>query len=195
MSEYSTILERARDQFPAPEMPLDALLRRRDRKQRNRRLGTVVLALAVAAAAIGGLVRVFHLAEALRPASLPSTSDTWSRVIFDPGGRVNAISGGPAGLVAVGSEDDSRAAVWTSPDGRTWSRVSDLGPGDIRDVTAGGPGFVAVEGEYSSPTLDAPPVYADACPALRAGSLAAFDPPAPQVVKGPLVPPEADPVP
>jgi len=143
MSEYRTILQRARDQFPAPEIPLDGLLRRRDRKQRNRRIGTATLAIVVAAAAIGGLVRAFHLTEAPRPASLPSTSDAWSRVVLEPGQVVNALSAGGPGLVAVGS-DDSKAAVWTSTDGRTWSPVADLGGGDIRDVTVGGPGLVAV---------------------------------------------------
>ena len=60
-------------------------------------------------------------------------------------------------FVAVGNEDASEIAVWTSPDGRTWSRVatadqphattgvlSAVAPIDVGWVAAGfGPGFGA----------------------------------------------------
>jgi DNA-binding beta-propeller fold protein YncE len=69
MSEFGTILERAREQFPAPEMPLDGLLRRSDRRRRNRRIGNAALALVVAAAGIGGVIRAFDVAERQQPAN------------------------------------------------------------------------------------------------------------------------------
>ncbi len=90
---------------------------------------------------------------------------TWERVphdetVFGEFGEwmsmLSVTAGGP-GLVAVGyeglrfSEPGSRAAVWTSVDGRTWSRA----PQDemvfggefsqvMKSVTSGGPGLVAV---------------------------------------------------
>jgi hypothetical protein len=96
---------------------------------------------------------------------------TWSRVAHDEalfGGesrqRMLSVTGGGAGLVAVGSDghghlDEANridelaadAAVWTSVDGLTWSRVAHDeavfgGPGEQRmdGVTVGGPGLVAV---------------------------------------------------
>jgi Tol biopolymer transport system component len=57
MSDYRTVLERARREFPAPDMELDAIVRRRRRREVKRRVGTAVLALAVSAAAFGGLIR------------------------------------------------------------------------------------------------------------------------------------------
>ena len=147
MTEYRTILERARDQFPAPEMPLDGVLRRRDRKQRIRRIGTAVLALAVAAVAIGGVIRAFDRAQTPpRPANLPSTPKAWTRVPFpsSPGDAVLSITAGGPGLVATGlSDSDEDSVIWTSPDGRTWSRVQ-FRLGSVYDVTTGGPGLVAV---------------------------------------------------
>ncbi len=161
MTDYRSVLERDLRRVGPPAFTLDDVARRRDRRQRNRRIGTAVLALAVAAAAIGGVVRAFRVGETPRPANLPSTADAWSRVPLEPATNahqvwVNAITPGGPGLVAAGFADD-QAAVWTSSDGRTWSRVpSELGGGQIRDVTAGGPGFVAVGAEYSSPSVDAP---------------------------------------
>jgi Tol biopolymer transport system component len=55
MSEYRTALEQTRERFPAPELPLERVLRRRDRRRRNQRLaaGAVGLAIALAAILIG----------------------------------------------------------------------------------------------------------------------------------------------
>jgi hypothetical protein len=89
---------------------------------------------------------------------------SWSRITDQQtalGGpndeRLWAVTSGGPGLVAVGYErpaevyDESLAAVWVSPDGRSWSRISDdtgafsVAEGQMMsDVTAGGPGLVAV---------------------------------------------------
>jgi len=102
---------------------------------------------------------------------------TWSRVPHDEaifGGlgeqRMNSVTAGGPGLVAVGSVTGEfagwyahDAAVWTSPDGFIWSRVphdeaifatsdrdilAEKYPGEFWEemlsVTAGGPGLVAV---------------------------------------------------
>jgi hypothetical protein len=59
MANDRSILERQLERVELGPFTLDGFHRRRQRKQRNRRIGTAVVALAVAAAAIGGLARAF----------------------------------------------------------------------------------------------------------------------------------------
>jgi outer membrane protein assembly factor BamB len=54
MSEFTSVLERSGERFPQPPLPLDGVLRRRDGKRRNRRIGAVVVALVIAGAAVLG---------------------------------------------------------------------------------------------------------------------------------------------
>lgn len=177
MSEYRTILERARAQFPAPDLPLDDVLRRRDRKERNRRIGTAVLALILAAAAMGGLVRAFYPPQTPQPAELPNKPESWTRVQFSrieapgttgsrdsEGTQIWSITAGGPGLVAVGTEDWG-PAIWTSADGLTWNTVEQrLGSGWVADVTSGGPGLVAVRLANTWPPVpgDDAPVWTSA---------------------------------
>jgi hypothetical protein len=108
------------------------------------------------------------ISESLRATVWTSVDGTdWSRVPHDKtvfgGGRMNSVTAGGPGLVAVGAavlegEDwPSVAAVWTSVDGVTWSRVSHdeevFGGAYMTSVTAGGPGLVAVgsDGDFYEP--------------------------------------------
>lgn len=149
MTDYRTLLEHDLRLVGPAGFSMHDLSRRRKSKRRNQRIGSAALALIVAAAAIGLLVRAFHLDEAPRPADLPITPGAWSRFPFDPDG-VEAITAGGPGLVAVGA-GERRAAVWTSSDGRTWTPVpgQELGPGSIMNVATGGPGLVAVGTSYN----------------------------------------------
>jgi dipeptidyl aminopeptidase/acylaminoacyl peptidase len=70
MSEYTDVLEQARKQFPPSEGGFERLTRRRNRKQRNRRIGTAVVAVALTLVAILGLARAFR--GDTRPASEPT---------------------------------------------------------------------------------------------------------------------------
>jgi hypothetical protein len=63
------LYERAIRRFPPPERSLERLIRRRDRRQRNRRVATAALALVIAAVAIGGVVEAFRRGERTEPAS------------------------------------------------------------------------------------------------------------------------------
>jgi Tol biopolymer transport system component len=47
MSEFRTILEQTKERFPAPELPLEGVLRVRDRRRRNQRLVAGAVALAI----------------------------------------------------------------------------------------------------------------------------------------------------
>lgn len=144
MTDYRSLLEHDLRLAGPAGFSFDDLARRRNRKQRNQRLGTAALALVLTAVTIGLLVRAFPVDRAPRPADRPTTLNTWSRYPLGEM-RTSAITAGGPGLVAVGWNDQG-AAVWTSSDGRTWTPVPDeeLGPGTISDVTTGGPGLVAV---------------------------------------------------
>lgn len=87
MNANLELLDHAVDLFPPPERALDGLVRRRERQDRNRRIGSAVLALAVAGAAIGGAFAVFRSAERERPAD---TGSSWVRR-FGTSGRDQAI--------------------------------------------------------------------------------------------------------
>jgi hypothetical protein len=65
--------ERAFELFDMPEPAMARLVARRHRKERNRRIGTAVVAFAVAAAAFGGLARAFLSGPGPRPADQPSS--------------------------------------------------------------------------------------------------------------------------
>ena len=75
-SEFTDVLQQARGQFPAPELPLERVLRRRDVRRRNRRIASAALALILAAAAIGGAIRVLERGLRQLPANRPSTPIT-----------------------------------------------------------------------------------------------------------------------
>jgi hypothetical protein len=52
MTEYRPVLERVRSSFPDPEMPFEGVLRRRDQRQRRRRIAAGVVGIAVFVAAV-----------------------------------------------------------------------------------------------------------------------------------------------
>ena len=52
MSEYRAVLERAGLNAPTPDLDLERILRRRDRKRRNQRIAAGVVGIAVFVAAV-----------------------------------------------------------------------------------------------------------------------------------------------
>ena len=74
MKPNDDLLDHAVDLFPAPERSFDRLTRRRDRKRRNQRVGAGVLALAIAAVAIGGALYAVR-SSGVRPATSPPAID------------------------------------------------------------------------------------------------------------------------
>jgi hypothetical protein len=58
MSEHTKLFERAAARYEVPDLSTDALLRRRDRKQRNQRVAAGALGIAVFALAAVGFVRL-----------------------------------------------------------------------------------------------------------------------------------------
>ena len=73
MSDVRRALERAGERFELAPGGLDRLLDRRSRRQRNRRIGAVVVALVIGTAGIGGTVMMLGgLGDQTRPATTPS---------------------------------------------------------------------------------------------------------------------------
>jgi Tol biopolymer transport system component len=90
-------LERIARRVPIPEPAYDRLLRRRDRKERNRRLSAAVLAIAITLLSITGLIRAFGNSE--RPATQPTPT---------PGDR--GIFSGMGGWIAYGVNAETYTA-------------------------------------------------------------------------------------
>jgi Tol biopolymer transport system component len=123
VSDTKQRLQRAREAFPPPEDVMGSLTRRRAQKDRNRRIGTAVLALVLAAAAIGGVARAFLSGPGPRPAS-PALPDLrrGDEIIDVRRGHLVAVDPGTgATRILVGREKIPGRhvvnAAW-SPDGR-----------------------------------------------------------------------------
>jgi len=80
MSETSRVLEDIRRQVTSTPDAFERLTRRRDRKRRNQRIGSAVLALIIAIAAIGGLVAAFREGTPPKPASGPISPGNVARL-------------------------------------------------------------------------------------------------------------------
>lgn len=73
MSDVRRALERAGERFELAPGGLDRLLDRRSRRQRNRRIGAVVVALVIGTAGIGGTVMTLRgVGDLTGPATTPS---------------------------------------------------------------------------------------------------------------------------
>jgi WD40-like Beta Propeller Repeat len=103
MSDTKELLERAWRRAPQPQDVMDSLIRRRARKQRNRKISAAVLAIIVAAVGFAGLARAFRDAE--RPADEPTPTPTPEGIFADVGGWIAygayRVGQGPMGIWAV----------------------------------------------------------------------------------------------
>ena len=134
--------------------------------------GTSASMMAVTVGGPGLVAAGYESSDAFLVAAVWTSPDgvTWSRVPHDDAVfgsasgptalRIDSVTAGGPGLVAVGSEFSDAAgldaAVWTSPDGVSWSRVphDDAIFGGYNNqvmewVVAGGPGLVAVGWDLS----------------------------------------------
>ena len=100
---------------------MESLSRRRDRKRRNRRIGTAVVALSVAAVAIGGVVRAFNLAEKTQPADEMQPAPLVA-IPIDLGASYVAVGQGSVWVVGedgVSRVDPATEEIVTSLQGHT----------------------------------------------------------------------------
>ena len=130
MSEFTDRLERAREQFPAPDLSLERVIVQRDRRARTHRITAAVLALALVAAGVGAVLSVARDDERLTPADrgaivpLPTDPDgpcfagdpCWDLDIFisrPDGTEVTRLGYGPERDLAYSwSPDGSRIAFF-----------------------------------------------------------------------------------
>ena len=98
-------------------------------------------------------------AERPHPAFFRSADgDSWERVIDVPGSDGAypvAVTGGPNGVVAVGTDLDGRTVVWRSPDARTFDHlvIADPSVAALTDPQAVGDAYVALGSEDRPPVL------------------------------------------
>jgi hypothetical protein len=105
MPELHDLLERRASGYGPPPDLFERVLDRRRRRDRNRRVGTVVVAMAVAATAIGVLARAFMWGAGTRPADqTPSTFvGEWSSTDYnyDVSHQTMTIRAGEDGVVHI----------------------------------------------------------------------------------------------
>jgi hypothetical protein len=86
MSDTKQMLQRARDRFEPPEDVMGSLIRRRERKERNRRISAAVIGIAVALLGLASLTWVFRSTE--RPADQPTPTPKPPGIFSGVGGWI-----------------------------------------------------------------------------------------------------------
>ncbi len=116
MDDTKELLQRARERFVPPEDVMGSLIRRRARKERNRKLSAGAIALVLALLSLAFLARTFRDAD--RPAERPRPGGIFSHV----GGWIAyADRGGKGGIWAVNpaAPGDPKDRILLSP-GTGW---------------------------------------------------------------------------
>jgi hypothetical protein len=111
MSELQDLLERRASGYEPPLDLFDRVIDRRRRRDRNRRVGTAVVVLVVAATGIGGLVRAFSPGPETRPAdqaTRPFLGEWASADLsgFDETYQTLTIRAGEDGVLRVTVQDE-----------------------------------------------------------------------------------------
>ena len=118
MIDDRELFERAVGRFAPPERSFERLVTRRDRKHRNKRIAAGVVALVVAAAGIGALLRAFP--SGTMPADDPRSTfvGAWTSTELDDPGRSQTMTILPAedGALDIVLHDDSS---WLCSDRQT----------------------------------------------------------------------------
>jgi TolB protein len=69
MSDYTDLLERARERFPAPELEIERVLAGHDRRVRNQRIAAGAVALVLAIVVVGSALAVIRSSDDRQPGS------------------------------------------------------------------------------------------------------------------------------
>lgn len=150
MAELHDLLERRASRYAPPSDLFDRVLDRRRRRDRNRRVGTVVVAMVVAATAIGVLARAFMWGAETRPADQGASGfvGEWASADYNhyAGARVVShqtmtISAGEDGVLHITAHDDQIGMSYLSvltrdvPVCSTHSATTMTGTGRLEDQT------------------------------------------------------------
>jgi hypothetical protein len=124
MPELHDLLERRASRYAPPSDLFDRVLDRRRRRDRNRKLGTVVVAMVVAATAIGVLARAFIWGAGTLPADQTPNRfmGPWSSPdlkeqsgLGAPSTQTMTIRAGEDGVLHITVHDDSTGACSSTP--------------------------------------------------------------------------------
>jgi Tol biopolymer transport system component len=136
-------LERIARRVPVPEFAYDRLLRRRDRKERNRRLSAAALAIVLTLLSVTALVRAFG--NTVRPATGPTPSNVFTTPIPPGTGsmvdlRTGQVTPLPASIATSGtyyavSPDRTRVAYNTCCNPPDPLYVANVDGTQVRQVT------------------------------------------------------------
>lgn len=111
MPSDRSLLEREMQRLELRSFTLEGFHRRRQRKDRNRRIRTAVVALALVAGTIGGLARALTSDRGTVPADRPSSSfvGTWNstELLFDGSSQTMTIRPAEDGALHIVLHDDS----------------------------------------------------------------------------------------
>ena len=135
MSEHTKLFERAAARYDPPDLPMDDLLKRRDRKRRNQRIAAGVVGIAVFVAAVWIVTSGLSFDRTETPAVPGETGPTttrptvlpWTDYLLDlDTGEVTPL---PEAIVGTNdiSTDDVTGSYTVSPDA---SKLAYVGPGD-----------------------------------------------------------------
>ena len=118
MIDDHDLFERAVERFAPPEGSFEHLARRRDRKHRNKRIAAGVVALIVAAAGTGALVRAFPSGTVPADDLSSRFAGSWTSTELDDPGRSQTMTIRPAedGALDIVLHDDSS---WLCSDRQT----------------------------------------------------------------------------
>jgi hypothetical protein len=129
MANDRSILERQMERVQLRPFTLDGFHRRRERRQRNRRIGTAVVALAMVAAVFGGLARALTSGRGAVPADQPSSRflGTWTSTELDFPGSSHSMTIRPAedGALDIVLHDKSSRLCSTPSPGTGTGRLKD----------------------------------------------------------------------
>lgn len=116
----SELMEHAVEMFPSPEDSFDRLIGLRDRRRRNQRIGSAVLALVLTVGAIGTLFYVFGATTKPQPAGPTITPSNVKNMSLSWIGQVDGWAGTPVVsdstvYVSGYSEEKHRATLYAFP--------------------------------------------------------------------------------
>ena len=145
MTEYRPVLERVRSSFPDPQMPFEGVLRRRDQRQRRRRIAAGVVGIAVFVAAVWVVTSGLSFDRTQQPAIQPTPKPQgifsevggWIAYGNDQGiWAVNPTPGGTPSERIQLSERPGEPLAWSSDGSKllfirdlsdaTWNPTADL---------------------------------------------------------------------
>jgi hypothetical protein len=136
MTSDRSVLERQFDHVELRPFTLEGFHRRRQRRERNRRIGTAVVAFAIVAAAFGGLARAITAGGGTIPAQRPPNSfaGSWVSIDSDGSSQTMTIQASPEGAYEMVLHDDMTGPCSGPSTDTGAGRLDDAGSLVVRSI-------------------------------------------------------------